>query len=712
MRISLIICRLAIVLLALGSNTISRAASDVRKAENRVIYEVFVRNFSPQGNLKGVEAQIPRLKELGVDVMWLMPIYKLGDTGKWGTYSSPYAVKDYTKIDPDNGTEQDLRDLVKSIHDHGMEIWFDWVGNHTSLDNVWVTSHPDFYKWNGNQIEHPYGWNDVYQLDNDNTAMQDEMIRCMQYWVNNFDIDGFRCDYASGPSPELWRKASERVLKNGKRIAWLAEDDSRPELVSKGYFDYNYAWGFRDRLLDQVRGVNINNLKNECAKLHNDNNYKGRSRMVYLSNHDVVQDEGGTEDRHFGNLLRPMTVLEFTVYGMPLIYNGQEIQYKSGQVLLSEKTPINWSNPDNDMNSLIKTLCNLKHTQPALNTGTENGTLINHDASNPNVYVYERRRDNSSVVVMLNLGGSPASFTISGALPGINGVDVFTGKKSTLVSGASFTLPAFGYAVYIADEEGGVTPVIPDTPKPSSIYVRDLSGWNNLYVYGWADDAPELFGGWPGTEVAQNVYVGGEEYKKVDFPIGYSEKYNLIFNNGSGKQFDGPYVSPNEDLYVEITGSAFTRLDPPATSDDTYNIYVNDKTGWNNLYLYAYRNDLPSIFGEWPGEFLSDTEVIDGTAYKVIRNVEATEEDHHFILHNNSGTQYDVEEPYAINRNIFLVAGPTGIMTSVADCVYDGNDGETEYYTIQGVRVKNPAVPGLYIVKQGRNVSKVLIESF
>ena len=171
-------------------------------------------------------------------------------TGKWGTYSSPYAVKDYTKIDPDNGTEQDLRDLVKTIHDHGMEIWFDWVGNHTSLDNVWVTSHPDFYKWNGNQIEHPYGWNDVYQLDNDNTAMQDEMIRCMQYWVNNFDIDGFRCDYASGPSPELWRKASERVLKNGKRIAWLAEDDSRPELVSKGYFDYNYAWGFRDRLIE------------------------------------------------------------------------------------------------------------------------------------------------------------------------------------------------------------------------------------------------------------------------------------------------------------------------------------------------------------------------------------------------------------------------------------------------------------------------------
>ena len=141
-------------------STAAQAADDVRIPENRVIYEVFVRNFSPAGNFAGVEAQIPRLKELGVDVIWLMPIYKLGDIGKWGTYSSPYAIKDYKAIDPDNGDAAQLHSLVNTIHAHGMEIWFDWVGNHTSKDNVWVSSHPEYY---GNNFYSPNGWNDVYQ---------------------------------------------------------------------------------------------------------------------------------------------------------------------------------------------------------------------------------------------------------------------------------------------------------------------------------------------------------------------------------------------------------------------------------------------------------------------------------------------------------------------------------------------------------------------
>ncbi len=137
------------------------AAEDVRIPENRVIYEIFVRNFSPEGNFKGVEAQVPRLKELGVDVVWLMPIYKLGDIGKWGTYSSPYAVKDYKAIDPDNGTAEDLRSLISAIHANGMEVWFDWVGNHTSKDNVWVEEHPSFY---GKSFTSPNGWTSISSM--------------------------------------------------------------------------------------------------------------------------------------------------------------------------------------------------------------------------------------------------------------------------------------------------------------------------------------------------------------------------------------------------------------------------------------------------------------------------------------------------------------------------------------------------------------------
>lgn len=447
---------------------------EVRLPENRVIYEVFVRNFSPEGNLKGVEAQIPRLKELGVDVVWLMPIYKLGDTGKWGSYSSPYAIKDYRMIDPDNGSEQDLRDLVKTIHDNGMEIWFDWVGNHTSMDNVWVESHPEYYSRKDDDFVHPFNgmWKDVYELNRDSEAMQDAMVSDMQYWVDNFDIDGYRCDYASGPSPELWRKASERVLKNGKRVAWLAEDSSCPSLVKNGYFDYNYCWDFQEKVLKGFANdstPSLEKLRKACELLANEgitegeskapddtikSPYSGRSRMVYLVNHDVLQDQGGSEDIVYHKYLRPLTVLQFTLYGMPLIYNGQEIQYKSGgRISLAEKTPIDWSNPDTETTNLIKTLTMLKHSQPALRTGKESGILTNLSTTEDDaVYAYRRTSGDNNVVVMLNFSEEPRQFSVSEGLPSGNYIDVFTGDVVEMSGSSGFSLSPLGAAVYVPVE--------------------------------------------------------------------------------------------------------------------------------------------------------------------------------------------------------------------------------------------------------------------
>ena len=449
-------------------------ATEVRVPENRVIYEVFVRNFSPEGNLKGVERQIPRLKKLGVDVVWLMPIYELGDTGLWGAHSSPYAIKNYKKIDPDNGTEDDLRDLVKVIHDNGMEIWFDWVGNHTSMDNVWVTEHPEFYTKKDGDFVHPFGgaWKDVYELDRDCESMQDEMVKSMQYWVDNFDMDGYRCDYASGPSPLLWKKASERVLKNGKRINWLAEDSSRPSLVKNGYFDYNYCWDFQEKVLKGFANDSVKNLvslREACELLANEgittgeskapddtiaNPYAGRSRMVYLVNHDVLQDQGGSGDIVYHKYLHPLTVLQFTVYGMPLIYNGQEIQYKSGgRVSLAEKTPIDWiSQPDTVMTSLITTLAHLKHTQPALRTGVQNGKLTNLvTTADDCVYAYKRTLGDDNVVVMLNFSDDESRFTIPAGLPEGRFRDALTGERVDLSPSAEFVLASLDAAVLVKE---------------------------------------------------------------------------------------------------------------------------------------------------------------------------------------------------------------------------------------------------------------------
>lgn len=441
------------------------------RPDNRIIYEVFVRNFSPEGNLKGVEAQIPRLKDLGVDVVWLMPIYELGDTGKWGPYSSPYAIKDYKKIDPDNGTEQDLRDLVKTIHANGMEIWFDWVGNHTAMDNVWVTSNPEFYSKKDGDFVHPFGgvWKDVYELERDNEAMQDTMIKAMQYWVDEFDIDGYRCDYASGPSSELWRKASERVLKNGKRIAWLAEDSNKPSLVKNGYFDYNYCWDFQEKVMKGFakeglhkipelkkasellakRGISEGEAKTPEDTISNP--YRNGSRMVYLVNHDVLQDQGGSEDIVYGKYVRPLTVLQFTLYGMPLIYNGQEIQYKSGgRVSLAEKTPIDWSNPDTTMTDLIKKLTRLKHTHPALRTGANSGDYSNIATSaDESVYAYKRSSDADEVVVMLNFGDEAVNIAVANGLTKGSYVDVLSGNVMDVDASSRFRIPALDAAVFV-----------------------------------------------------------------------------------------------------------------------------------------------------------------------------------------------------------------------------------------------------------------------
>lgn len=437
-----------------------QAAQEFRSPDNRVIYEIFVRNFSPDGTFKGVEQQVERIKDLGVDVIWLMPVYKLGDIGKWGTYSSPYAIKDYKAIDPMYGTAQDLHDLIKAIHEAGMEVWLDWVGNHTSMDAVWVTEHPEFYQKNEDgSFVNPHGWGDVYQLDVDNHQMHAAMIDAMQYWVDEFDIDGYRCDYASGPSQEFWAEATSQVLKDGKKIAWLAEDDAEPELVTNGWFDYNWTWKYFGTLHGLKTGkAGIDDLRKASAALHSDERYKGRSRIMYTSSHDVVQDNGQGEDvgyRVFGNYQKPFTVLQFTVYGTPVIYSGQEINYQGGKEILSEKYTIDWTgNPDAGTTQFYKDLIRLKHSHPSLKDGKNSAPYTNLDTNRQdNIMAYMRGEGDNAVVVLLNLSGEDVSdFSVEG-LPTGEFTELFTGANMNFSSDNSFSLPAFGYAIYYKDPE-------------------------------------------------------------------------------------------------------------------------------------------------------------------------------------------------------------------------------------------------------------------
>lgn len=412
---------------------------------NRVVYEVNLRNYSAEGNFKGLEQDLPRLRELGIDILWLMPVHPIGVKNRIGTKGSPYSVKDYKAINPDYGTADDFKSLVKAAHASGMEIWMDWVANHTAWDHPWATSNLAYYAVkDGRRPYSPEGWADVAQLDYKNKELRAAMIDAMSYWVREFDIDGYRCDAATYVPLTFWKEA-RAVIDPLKKITWLCEGEN-PAYMQ--VFDYDYAWDFNNRLNAFGESNNVKQLVSDCNKLASNNTYADKGRMVYLTNHDLNNDTGSEQQRYGANLL-PLTVLYFTVYDMPLIYNGQEVGMNK-RMNLFEVSPVEWKPVNETLNTLLKRLTQLKRTQPALEDGANRGTLKVYPTNNDQVFVYSRKRGTNEVLIMLNLSPHPVSFSFSNTTPQYTMFD-YLGQGSVSFSLQSeLSLPANGYAVYVS----------------------------------------------------------------------------------------------------------------------------------------------------------------------------------------------------------------------------------------------------------------------
>ena len=231
-----------------------------------------------------------------------------------------------------------------------------------------------------------------------------------------------------------------------------------------------------------------------------------------------------------------------------------------------------------------------------------------------------------------------------------------------------------------------------------AIYLLDNSGWDNLYLYAWGAGIPEMFGGWPGVEATEKVSIDGVEYLKVSFPEEAAMPSNLIFNNGDGVQFDGPTLDHVGSIYIKVEGDSFIVSDVPFP---VYNIYIEDKTGWDRLYLYAYSNEEASLFGEWPGVEVSETVTIGDTRFKVVRNLPASDTEHSFIIHNNSGEQQDIDGIHTLTKHLYFAS------VSGVDSVESSDDVVVEYYNLQGMRILNPG-KGIYICRKGNKVFKVV----
>ncbi len=411
---------------------------------NSTIYEVNVRQFSQEGTFKALEDQLPRLQKMGVDILWLMPIHPIGEKNRKGTLGSYYAVRDYRAVNPEFGNLDDFKSLVSTAHQLGMKVIIDWVANHTSPDHVWVDQgHQDWYTLDSlGQLQPTIGtdWWDVADLNYDNTEMRQEMISCMEFWVKEAQIDGYRCDVAGWVPMDFWKDARKALDAAGRGVFMLAEAEGND---LHDAFEATYGWEFHHIMNDIAKGKKDASAVHEyISRLKPANN---GFHMNFTSNHDE-NSWNGTEMERMGEARFAMAVLAATIEGMPLVYNGQETSLDR-RLAFFEKDAIDWTKMD--LVNFYDKLLHLHQTNPALfaGAGQQNPRLIS-SAAQKNQLVYVRERGQNQVLVVLNLSSTVQQIKFTDAATVGEFQDLFEGSKLKLKADKSLQIPAWGYKVY------------------------------------------------------------------------------------------------------------------------------------------------------------------------------------------------------------------------------------------------------------------------
>ena len=601
-----------LVLLLMCSATVSAAdfISNINTASkkygfgHRVIYEMNVGAFTSAGTFNAAAGKLSSLKDLGVDVVWLMPIYK-----RDGGMNSPYAPAAMKTPNPSYGTIDDLRNLVNTAHSLNMEIWLDWVPNHTANNHPWLNLHPDYYSGN----LHPF-YSDVSQLDYASTAMRNAMTDIMKYWIDQADIDGFRCDFVSSYFiPNDYWTSTIPTLKNyksGKTITMLGEADFTDcTRLLDTPFDYDYAWWFQETALWKTvgSGSSASSLKSVCDQLVGDSRYSNKSRMVYLTNHDVNFNHNVTLSNMYGANKYAFTVLTFTLYGMPLLYNGQE---EGGEQVLNYFTDskVNWNNRDNKMYNTVRTLTALKHSVEAFQDGktmADRGTVrwIKSDGS---VAAYIRKHGNSEALVVLNLGGA-TTVTLNGVTAGtytqwLDSKTISNGVKQTTVTlsaNPSISLDNRGYAVYVlgsASSGSGNSGSGNSGSSTGKVTINVKSNHATPNIWAWNDGGNLVDGGWPGPQLTA-TNSDGWKYKTFN-----ADKVSFKLSN-NGSQQSGDLFNVTADSYYYYVGNGITSASNMEYNSGEKVVYFSNNTGddWSSVSCYAWGSGGESL-GSWPGK--------------------------------------------------------------------------------------------------------------
>lgn len=419
--------------------------------KNATIYELNIRQFSDEGSFKAIEGQLPRLKKMGIDIIWLMPVHPIGETHRKGILGSYYSVKDYYGISAEFGTEQDFRNLVSAIHQQGMYVIIDWVANHTSWDNEIVDQHPEWYRKSRKDTFQSTRWrdyDDIIELDYSHQELREYMTEALKFWVKEYDIDGYRCDIASFVPIDFWENVRTE-LDTIKPVFMLAEAEDR-ELHRKA-FDATYNWTLWN-ILHQIalNERSVKTLTEAYIAEHVSIFPKEGIRLNFIDNHDKNSWEGNPQS-NFGDALNAATVFMVMMDGMPLVYNGQEAG-QNRSLEFFEKDPIQWKFHENE--TLYTTLFMLKHNNQALWNGGHGGEMVRimNDRMD-HVISFVREKNGDKVMTFINFSKESLIVQFDTSFDMGRYTNLFTGEYQGVSDTLILTMEPWEYVVLYHPEQ-------------------------------------------------------------------------------------------------------------------------------------------------------------------------------------------------------------------------------------------------------------------
>lgn len=425
---------------SLSQNNLSGSFETPDWAKNLSIYEVNIRQYTEAGTFKEFENHLPRLNEVGVGILWLMPINPIGEKNRKGSLGSYYSVKDYLAVNPEFGSMDDFKSLVNKAHAMGMYIIVDWVANHTAWDNVWAGTHPDFYTKDsaGNFVPPVQDWGDVIDLNYDNKNLWKEMINALKYWVKECDIDGYRCDVAGMVPIEFWIEA-RKELEKIKPVFMLAEWDT-PEIHEA--FDMSYDWNFH-KIMNSIFKEEM--TASDIIEHFTDDKKSFPAdaiRMLFTSNHDE-NSWNGTEFERLGEAAETFAVLTCLLPGMPLVYSGQEAGFNK-RLSFFDKDTIIWK--EHPMKDIYKKLFVLRTFNQAL---LPQSSINFFDINDDDLLLFSRVKDDEKVFAIFNLSKDEKEFSFDDKSMNGNFRNYFTGELVDFSISQNLKLNPWSYKIFV-----------------------------------------------------------------------------------------------------------------------------------------------------------------------------------------------------------------------------------------------------------------------